>query len=261
MILTVDIGNSNIRFGYFDGDRITGEFTLSSRNYRTTDEMTLAIRMFTEQTGLRNVKLEGASLSSVVPKLTEKVGSAIDTLYGCRPVVVGHGVKTGLDIRTDNQSEVGADIVSNAVGAGTLFAPPYIIIDLGTATTVSLVDKDNCLRGVAILPGVKTSLRTLSENCANLTEIDLEATGEKNLGILGKNTPDSISCGILYGFSSMIDGVISKIRDEYGLDRNVTAVACGGSAEYIIPFCNEKIISRRDLTLRGLHRIWELNKK
>ena len=254
VLLAVDLGNTKVRFGFYQAGVKIADLSVSARTHRLADEYVLLLEEFCSRQGIDRV--EGSILASVVPSLTPILTAALERCTGRAPMLVGHGIRTGLDIRTDYQAELGADIVANAVGARAKLEPPFAVIDLGTATTISLVDRADRFQGVAILPGLSASARALAESCAGLPEISIAPPR----ALLCKNPADSLAGGLVYGFASMVDGMIGRIQREYGLDQ-LALIACGGSAGKVIPHCTEQITLDPDLTLDGLCRLWELNKK
>lgn len=255
MIAAIDVGNSNLRVGLYKAGVKKTVFSISAAVRRTADELALLILQFLAQRGLNAAAVEGSVVSSVSPAYTPVVCEAARLCFGKAPLTVGHGIRTGLDIRTEKQAELGSDIVANAVGARAKCTSPFVVADLGTATTVSLVDKEDCFQGVAILPGLAASAHTLAQSCANLPEISI--TEPKAL--LGKNTNDSLVGGLVFGFAAMIDGMIDRILAEYGVE-NLALFACGGAAGLVIPRCRHKITLSPDLTLDGLVRLYEMNR-
>lgn len=250
MILAIDIGNSAIKIGIFDNGKMTDSFSISSLTDRTKDEYVGLI------SGVVNGRAVDATvLASVVPSLTERISAAAEIVSGRRTLRVGRGIKTGIEIRTDNQTEVGADIVANCVGARGLSEGPFIVADLGTAGTLTLVDGKNAITGVIILPGIGSQLESLKKNCANLPLVGL--TEPRTL--LGKNTADSVVSGIVNGYSAMLDGLVDRIRDEYSV-REAKVFACGGYAQTVCPRCKTEFKIVPELTLIGLNHIGLLNK-
>lgn len=257
MILAVDIGNTGISVGLYR--QSTGSpaalLRLSANPPRTADEYVLYLRAFLTEKGIGADQIEGCVLSSVVPKLNGAVGDAVRAVTGCRLLWVGHGVKTGLDIRVDHHTELGSDIVANAVAASERLTKPFAVIDLGTATTVSAVNRAGELTGVMIIPGVQTSADAMAQACAALPSFSMKAPRE----MLGKNTADSMASGCIYGAAAMIDGILARLREELGDD--LAVIACGGMADTVIPHTLTKIDIAHHLTLDGLARIWALNQK
>ena len=251
MILAIDIGNSAIKFAFFETGKNTGGFALSSLTDRTEDEYAMIFGQ-----AFCGHNFDRAAVSSVVPSLTFRVCSAVKRVTGKDPLVIGHGVRTGLDIRTDYQTELGSDIVANCVAAGKMTSGAYIVVDLGTATTLSCVNGNRVFCGVMIMPGVNAGLDSLGKTCANLPGAALRPPK----GLLGKNTADSVAGGVVYGHAAMIDGLIGRAAEERPGEKFEVFVT-GGCAGEVAPYCKTPLRHVPDLTLRGIAQIGELNSK
>ena len=253
MIITIDIGNTNIVLGaYRDGTLLFSARLATERartEYQYAAELDAILRMY----GLRDETYEMAAISSVVPPLLPTIKKAASMLLGCRVMSVGPGVKTGLNIRIDNPSILGADLVCGAVAAIRKYGAPCIVIDLGTATKISAIDRTGSFIGCSIMPGVGVSLDALSSNTAQLPFIDIAQAGN----VIGTNSADSMRSGIIYGTAAMIDGMLARYREILGEDASV--VATGGFAGNIIPFCRETIQTDPQLILDGLYDICKKN--
>lgn len=256
MVLAVDIGNTSISIGMFDGDKIVFKSKLSANKVKSADEYAVLLSGIFEKNKVDCSALESAVLLSVVPSLTYTVSQALKD-FGIKPLVVGAGIKTGMNIRTEIPSSVGADIVAATVAAMHIAKPPMIVLDLGTATTLTAINEKGELCGCIIVPGVKTSFDAMTQSCSLLTDVPLS----KPKTLLGKNTADSINSGVVWGNALMIDGFVEKIRQECGFDDDATVIATGGLSELIIPLCKTKIRCEPDLTLNGLNYIYKINKK
>lgn len=256
MILAVDIGNTSISFGIFKNDCLAYKFKLSSDKSKSADEYASSVREFFRNAGYDIADIEGAVLLSVVPSLQLAIVKALSS-FGITPVILGAGVKTGLNLRVEAPSQLGTDIVAEAVGALSEENAPLAVIDFGTATAITVIDEKNELSALAIAAGLKLSADALSSSCALLNEVFLN----KPQSLLGKNTCDSINSGLVWGSAFMIDGFINRIREEYGFGDRLSVVATGGLSELIVPLCENKIKEEPDLTLKGLYRIYRLNKK
>lgn len=254
MILTVDIGNSNICFGVFEGK--TALFTARAKTdpLRTETEYAILLSQIFRLHGVEPSQVTGAAVSSVVPALTPVFQQAIRTLGEIPTVVVGPGVKTGLNIRIDEPASLGADLACTAVGAAEKYPLPAIIVDLGTATKLTVVTGDRSFIGGSILPGVMISLGALSGSASLLPSIGL---GAGKIKTIGSNTVDCMLSGAVLGTASMLDGLIERYREELG--EVSTVVACGGLSSAIIPYCKTDIILDRDLLLDGLLAIYRRN--
>ncbi len=256
MILAVDIGNSNIVIGGMTNE---GKSLFNSRIktdiFRTADQYAIDLKNILELYGADKSEIDGSIISSVVPPVLNAVKYAVKTVTKVTPLIVGPGIKTGLNILMDDPSQVGSDRIVTSVAALTLYKPPIIIIDMGTATTIEVVDKNKNYIGGCICPGVKTSLDALSSKTAQLPSISLE----KPKKVLGKNTVDCMRSGIMYGSAAMIDGLINYFEEELG--QTSTRVATGGFSAQIIPFCKNKIHISENLLMDGLYAIYRRNIK
>ncbi|MBP0971144.1 MAG: type III pantothenate kinase [Oscillospiraceae bacterium] len=255
MVLAVDIGNTNVVVGCFDDNGILFTERLATEPLSTELEYTVLIRTVLELNGMSASACSGCIISSVVPPVTQTVRAAVLRMTGKEPVVVGAGVKTGLKILIDNPAALGSDRVADAVAAAAEYPKPVIIVDMGTATTVSVVDADNRFLGGLIIPGVRVSLDSLSSRAAQLPAISLEPAKH----VIGTNTVDCMKSGIIYSTASAVDGVIARVEEELGVP--CTAVATGGNAGKIIPFCKRQIILDDLLLLKGLMLIYRKNHK
>ena len=253
MLFAVDMGNTNIVVGLLDGSRVVFEERLATNPGRTALEYAIDFKNLLELYRISRDEIDGAIISSVVPQLTEIIKSAVFKSMDVLPKVIGQDVDPGLEIRIDQPSTLGADLIVGAVGALEPVKPPVIIVDMGTATTVTYVDPDRVYRGGIILPGVMTSFGALVDKASQLTKIGISAPGK----VIGTNTADCMRSGLVYGNASMIDGLIDRIRTEVGYPARV--VATGGLASLIIPYCRNEILVDDSLLLRGLKTIYERN--
>ena len=258
MILAVDIGNSSICLGVYElhGDRshLAFKAKISSDRYKSADEYAVLLGGIFAMKRLPTSDVEGAIMLSVVPALTHTLTAALRS-FGIEPMIVGSGIKTGLNIRVDTPNLLGADIVADTVGALRIAEPPLVVIDLGTATTITAINPRGELCGCIIAPGVRLSLDALSEKCALLPEVSLTAP-EK---LLGTNTSDCMNSGSVYGTALMLDGFIGRIRREFSIGDELSIIATGGLSGLIIPLCENEIRREPDLTLNGLCRLYEIN--
>ena len=254
MLLAIDIGNTHIVIGCIENDKIVCEARIATDKTRTSDQYGVEIKTMIEAFGCRIDDVEDCIISSVVPPVFNAVRSGVYKITERRPMVVGHGLKTGLDIRMDNPSQVGSDRIVIAVAALAKREPPLILIDMGTATTVEVIEPKNKYLGGVIMPGARVSLDALTNSTAQLPGINLDRPGK----IIAKNTVDSMRSGIMYGTAAMLDGVLDRMEEELG--HPSTIVATGGVAPYVIPLCRHKIALERDLLLRGLNVIYKMNK-
>jgi len=253
MILLVDIGNTNIVMGCSDGENILFRERFSTNHTATKLEYAVILKTAFEMHGIDATKIEGAIISSVVPAVTSVLKNAIESLLSVRVMTVGPGLKTGLSIVIDNPAQLGSDLVVVAVACLDEYNTPLIIIDMGTATTVSAIDSNKRFLGGAILPGLAISHDALISKTSLLTKIAFEAP--KN--VIGTNTVDSIKSGMMFGTAGTLDGIVDRMKQELGED--ATVVATGGLAHTVIPLCKNKIIVDDDLLLKGLMLIYNKN--
>lgn len=256
MILAVDIGNTSIALGVFENEKIVFKSKITAVKTKSSDEYAVLISDIFKINSISAKDITGAVLLSVVPGLSFVICDALEKL-SITALVLGAGVKTGLDIRTQSPESVGSDIVAEAVGALCRFEAPLAVIDLGTATTISVIGEKRELCGCVIAPGVKLSGDALSSACALLPDVSLS----KNPKFLGTNTAESINSGLVWGTALMLDGFVDKIKADTGFEKNLTVVATGGLCDLVVPLCTNKIEIEDDLTLIGLLKIYQLNNK
>lgn len=255
MILAVDIGNSNIVLGGIQEDRIAFEARLRTDPTKTSDEYCIDIKMLLDVYGFKRGDVEGAIISSVVPQVLNSIKTAIKKLTGKTALVVGPGLKTGLNIRVENPSQTGADLVVGSVAALRANKPPLIVIDMGTATTISVLDETGAMIGGCICPGVKISLDALTDRTALLPGLQLDQPRKA----IGRNTIDCMRSGIMLGNACMLDGMIRRMEEELG--QKTTVVITGGIAKFIAPLCKTEMIYDKDLLLKGLAFLYRENVK
>ncbi len=256
MVFTVDVGNTNIVLGGFDdSDRLMFTSRITTDHNRTADQYAKPIHDILELYGHKDKHFDGAIISSVVPSLIPVLREAIVKLMGVHPLVVGPGIKTGLNIKLENPAILGADLVCGAVGALLKYKPPMILFDFGTATTISAIDSAGAFLGGSIIPGVNVSLKALSSSTALLQ--DVYTSG--NIPTVGTNTPDSMRSGLILGNASMVDGMVARYREILG--ENAQVIATGGLADTVIKHCKtEGIVIDNDLLLDGLYGIYKKNR-
>ena len=254
MILAIDMGNSNIVIGCIDDEKSYFEERLSTDKSKTALEYAIGFHTVLELYNIDVSRIEGAIISSVVPPLTNVVKSAVEKIIGKTPLVVGPGIKTGLNLQMDNPRSVGSDLIVDAVAGITEYGAPLILIDMGTATTMSVVDKDNNYVGGVIMTGLRLAMESLSSRASQLFNVSLEVP--KN--VIGKNTTDCMKSGIVLGNAACIDGMIDRLEEELGY--STTVVATGGLAHVVIPLCKHDIIVDDSLLLKGLKIIYDKNK-
>ena len=247
MLLAIDVGNSNTSVGLFDKDaKLLFLAALDTDSRKTADQICVDLMNLFALYRFDFAQVHGAILCSVVPPLNFMMEKALTRLLGKPPMVVGPGVKTGLNIRLSVQTQVGADIVADA---------PIITIDMGTATTIGVISEGRNYEGGLLLPGVNVSLEALSRRAAQLPDISLQHPK----ALIGKNTEDCMRSGIVYGTAGMLDGIIDRIREEFP-GKTVSVVATGGNAPVIVRYCRNKIVYDKYLLMEGLWTIYQKNK-
>ena len=256
MLLAIDVGNSNTSVGLFGKDG-TLQFlaSLDTDSRKTADQISIDLMSLFTLYGYDYQDVTGAILCSVVPPLNFMMQKALTRLLGRPPMVVGPGVKTGLNIRLTVQTQVGADIVADAVAALEKFQPPIVTIDMGTATTIGVISEGRTYEGGLLLPGVNVSLEALSHRAAQLPDISLQHPKS----LIGKNTEDCMRSGIVYGTAGMLDGIIDRIRAEFP-GQELSVVATGGNAPVIVRYCRNKIVYDKYLLMEGLWTIYQKNR-
>ena len=255
MILTVDIGNSNIVVGGVKDEEILFEARLRTEATKTSDEYCLDVKSLMEVYGVAPKEVEGAIIASVVPQVLNSFQTAIKKLTGKTALVVGPGLKTGLNILLENPGQTGADLVVGSVAALREYNPPLTVIDMGTATTVSVLDKNGAYIGGAIIPGVKISMDALTDRTALLPGLQLDQPKRA----IGRNTVDAMRSGIMMGTACMLDGIIDRMEEELGY--KTTVIATGGIAKFIIPLCRREMVYDKDLLTKGLVALYKENIK
>ena len=255
MILTIDIGNSNIVIGAIADDKILFEARLRTDATKTSDEYCIDLKMLLEVYGVSAKDVEGSIIASVVPQVLNSMQTAIKKLTGKAALVVGPGLKTGLNIQIENPAQTGADLVVGCVAALREHKAPMIIVDMGTATTMIVLDKNSAMIGGCIMPGVKISMDALTDRTALLPGLQLDQPKKA----IGRNTIDCMRSGIMMGAACTIDGMIERMEAELGYE--TTVIATGGIAKFVIPMCKKKIIYDRDLLVKGLATLYRENKR
>lgn len=254
MILVVDVGNTNIVLGLFQGKTLAYNWRISTNKDKTSDEYGIQIRVLFDYTGVKYDEIEAVIIASVVPPVMPALEAMSLKYFRIKPLVVGPGVKTSMPIRYDNPKEVGADRIVNAVAAYESYGGPLIVVDFGTATTFDAISKAGEYLGGAIAPGIGISTDALYTKAAKLPRIELV----KPKGVIGKNTVTSMQSGIIYGFVGQTDGIISRMKKEMGGQAYV--IATGGLAELISNESQNIDKVDANLTLEGLRIIYERNK-
>ena len=254
MLLTIDMGNTCITLGVFDGDELKVVARLATERARTDDQYAIDLRDILCLHGVQPQELDGAILCSVVPVLTGVICQAVRKITGLDTLVLGPGVKTGLNIKLDNPAQLGADLVAGAVAAVARFPLPCIIFDLGTATTIFAVDRHGDFLGGAIAPGIGISLDALATRTSQLPYVSLEAPRHA----IGANTVESMRSGLVLGTACMMEGLAARMEEELG--ETATLVATGGRAPGIVAECKREIHLVDTLLLDGLRLIWQKNR-
>lgn len=255
MILAIDIGNTNTVLGCLEGDRLLFTLRIRSDRYKTADEYCLLLEGLLARQGVDARDLEGGILASVVPELRTVIADAARQMTGKKFLVVGAGLKTGLDIRIDDPAQLGADRVVDAVAALAGYTPPLVIFDMGTATTMSVVGRNGAYLGGMIMPGLRTSVDALSARAAQLPYIHLEAPPR----VIGTNTVDCMQAGAIHGSAAMIDGLIDRVEEDLG--EKVTAIATGGLMTVVHAYCKRDIHYEPNLLLKGLGILYKKNSR
>ena len=253
MLLVVDTGNTQTHVGAWDGSELVHDWRFATVRQSTADELGAALRNLLSLRGLSFADIDASIVSSTVPQLGPEWTAMAERYLGLEMLAVGPGVRTGMPLRYENPREIGPDRLVNAVAGYELVDGPVVVVDFGTAVTFDVVSADGEYLGGIIFPGLEISLEALTERAAALPKIDL---GQPR-GLVGKTTIDAIRSGVVYGFAAMVDGMIGRLRDELG--EETEAIATGGLAETIVPFCETIDDVDPLLTLTGLRLIWERN--
>lgn len=254
MILVIDIGNTNIVAGCMEGTNILFRERLATSHRATKLEYSVLFKTAFEMYSLNYKKIDGAIISSVVPSVTNVVKEAIENLCKINVMVVSPELETGIKVAIDNPRQLGSDLLVDAVAGIEEYPLPQIIIDMGTATTISVINKDKEFLGGAILPGVAVSHDALIGRTSQLPKVAFE----KPKKMIGTNSVDSIKSGILYGNAGAIEGIAQRYEEELG--EKCTVIATGGLAKIIVPLCKRDIIIDEDMLLKGLMLIYNKNK-
>lgn len=255
MILTVDIGNTNITIGMFKEDKVVGTFRMTTNILRTSDEYGIFIKDAILAKGFDG-EVEGVIISSVVPNIMYSFENGIIKYFNKKPIVVGVGTKTGIRIEARNPSEVGADRIVDAVAAYDLYGGPVLVIDYGTATTFDVVSKEGAFIAAITCPGIKLAANALWSGTARLPEIEIK----KPESILAKDTITSMQAGLVYGYIGQTEYIIKKVKEELGVDE-LKVIATGGLGKIIADETDCIDVYDQDLTLYGLKLIYDKNKR
>ena len=253
MLLAIDVGNTQTQVGMFRGDELVEHWRLATDHEATADELAaeLASLLSLSELGLRDV--EAAIVSSVVPALAQEFERLVERYVGGKGALVGPWLKTGMPIRIDRPQELGADRLVNAVAAYERCGGACIVVDFGTSTNYDVVSGEGEYLGGVLAPGVEISIEALAQRAARLFKVELEAPPQ----VIGKSTAAALQSGVIYGFAGQVDAIVGRLREELG--EEATAIATGGLAQPIVPFCEEIDETDDQLTLKGLRLIWERN--
>ena len=253
MILAIDIGNTNVVLGGIEGNDILFEARMATDSIKTSDQYCAELKNILALFDVVPSMIDGTIVASVVPPVLNSFRTAIRKLTGKNCLVVGPGIRTGLNIRMDNPAEIGSDLIVASVAAIHDYGAPLLIVDMGTATTITAIDKDGVYSGGCICPGLKISLEALTGRTAQLPGISLDEPQRA----IGKNTRDAMRSGIMFGAAAMLDGLLDRMEQELGTP--ATVVATGGISKFVVPLCRRKLIYDRTLMLKGLNLLYQRN--
>jgi type III pantothenate kinase len=254
MVLTLDVGNTNIVMSVYRDDTMLFSSRISTVSTKMEDEYAIDFLNLLMLNGCNDQNFQGAIISTVVPQLKSTLKRAVERIFKCKVMVVSTELKTGLNICLNNPKSLGSDRICDAVAVKNLYSLPAVICDLGTATTISAIDKDSNFLGGSIFPGVNTSLKTLSNVTAQLPHIDLR---ESCTEVIGRDTASAMHSGVVFGMASLMDGMAMRYREILGED--AILVATGGLSDLIVPHCREKFITNKNLVSDGLYMLYKMN--
>jgi type III pantothenate kinase len=254
VLLVVDVGNTQTHLGTFEGEALVEHWRFATARESTADELGAALRALLALRGMGFGDIDASIVSSTVPQLRPQWTEMAHRYLGHVMPVVGPGLRTGMAIRYDNPREIGPDRLVNAVAGYATVGGPCVIVDFGTAVTHDIVSAGGEYLGGVIFPGVEISLEALTDRAAALPRIDLV----EPRSLIGKSTVDAIRSGVLFGYAAMVDGMVGRLRDELGAE--LRAIATGGLASLVVPYCDSIDAVDDRLTLTGLRLIWERNR-
>ena len=254
MLLAIDVGNTQTHIGMFRGTELVEHWRFATRREATGDELAIVLVSLLDLRGNKLSDVDGAIVSAVVPQLGHEYERVSQRYFGGSLIVVGPGVKTGVPIRTENPHEVGADRLVNAVAAYDKIGGACVVVDFGTTINYDVVSSQGELLGAIFTPGIEISMQALAQRAARLPNVDIEPPRE----LIGRSTVASIQSGIVYGFAGQVDGIVGRLREHIGDE--LVAIATGGLAGSIAPFCDQIDETDDLLTLTGLRLIWERNR-
>ncbi|WP_303864943.1 type III pantothenate kinase [Alkalibaculum bacchi] len=255
MLLAIDVGNTNIEIGIFDGDKLVGTWRMMTRTPRSSDEYGITMISMLRNDNIERQDINGVIISSVVPGIMHSLTNSIRKYFKTEPIIVGPGTKTGISIQTENPKEVGADKICDIVGAYYQYGGPAIVIDFGTATTFDFVTKDGVFNAAVIAPGIQISADALWSKAAKLPNIEII----KPKSILARNTIHSMQAGLVYGYIGLVEYTVKKMKEETGCP-DARVISTGGYAKIIIPETNAIDLHDPVLSLRGIKIIYDKNK-
>jgi len=253
MLLTIDIGNTNITLGLFQGETLNNHWRMATDNERMPDEYGIMIDNLLEHAGVRHTDLEGVCMASVVPPLTSRMIQACNTYLDAEPLNVDYSTKTGVDIQIDNPKSLGADRIVDVAAVKHFYGAPACVVDFGTATTFDAIDRSGAYIGGAIAPGIGISVEALVRSTAQLPRVDLQAPPS----VIGKNTIHAMQSGLFFGYVSLVEGMVDRFGKLLGPE--IKVIGTGGLAELVAKQTHVIQITAPWLTLDGLRLIWEMN--
>lgn len=252
MILTIDVGNTNITCGVFEGDEIVASFRITTKMPRTSDEYGMILGNLLEQNEIKPLDIKDAIICSVVPNVMHSLQGGLIKYFHITPIVVEAGIKTGIRIVTTNPQQIGADRIADAVGAYEIYGGPVLVIDFGTATTYDFIDEKGAFLGGITAPGIRISAKALWEDAAKLPEIEIK----KPANILGKDTITSMQSGLVFGQIGQTEYIINKVKEEVGLS-NIKTVVTGGLGRIIANETSAIDVYDPNLTLKGIYLVYK----
>ena len=252
MILALDVGNTNITCGVFDGDTIKASFRITTKMPRTSDEYAMIIMTLLEKNEVSVSEIHDAIICSVVPNIMHSLQNALIKYFNIKPIIVGVGIKTGIRIATSNPQQIGADRIVDAVAAYELYGGPVLVIDFGTATTYDFVDETGTFQGGITAPGIRISAKALWQDAAKLPEIEIK----KPATVLGKDTISSMQSGLVYGQIGQTEYLIKRVREDFGIE-NMKVVATGGLGRIISNETSAIDVYDTNLTLKGINLVYK----
>ncbi len=254
MIFVIDVGNTNVIMGVYDGKRLLANWRMSTDKDKTYDELGFSMLGLLHHQNIDENQIKAVVISSVVPPIMNSLENAIQKYFNITPIIVGPGVKTGINVRVETPRELGADIIVNSVAAYEVYKGPVIVVDFGTATTFSAINSIGDYLGAVICPGVKVATESLFEKTAKLPRIDLYKPDR----VIGRNTVASMQSGIIYGYAGQVEHIVALMKEEMG-EKNIKVVATGGLSRLISSECKCIDKVNGNLTLEGLRIVYEKN--